>query len=141
MLGYDVEIFEANGEKTISTSYPNIYILLETLLKNMESSMTASYTFVFPFSDVSAMKSLLKRLLRAWKPFTSLLLRDLEVTRSICKNIFSISKKKLAQIKIINSLKLWIMATISVFFWFSMHTLHLAAESPKIGQLPWVFKL
>jgi hypothetical protein len=28
MLGYDVEIFEANGEKTISTSYPNIYILL-----------------------------------------------------------------------------------------------------------------
>ena len=29
MLGYDVEIFEANGEKTISTSYPNIYILLQ----------------------------------------------------------------------------------------------------------------
>jgi hypothetical protein len=29
MLGYDVEIFEANGEKTISTSYPNIIILLE----------------------------------------------------------------------------------------------------------------
>ena len=28
MLGYDVEIFETNGEKTISTSYPNIYILL-----------------------------------------------------------------------------------------------------------------
>ncbi len=28
MLGYDVEIFEANGEKTKSTSYPNIYILL-----------------------------------------------------------------------------------------------------------------
>ncbi len=28
MLGYDVEIFEANGEKTISTSYPNIIILL-----------------------------------------------------------------------------------------------------------------
>ena len=30
MLGYDVEIFEANGEKTISTSYPNIYILLKS---------------------------------------------------------------------------------------------------------------
>jgi hypothetical protein len=30
-LGYDVEIFEANGEKTISTSYPNIYILLSQL--------------------------------------------------------------------------------------------------------------
>ncbi len=27
-MGYDVEIFEANGEKKISTSYPNIYILL-----------------------------------------------------------------------------------------------------------------
>jgi hypothetical protein len=28
MSGYDVKIFEANGEKLILTSYPDIYILL-----------------------------------------------------------------------------------------------------------------
>ena len=50
MLGYDVEIFEANGEKTISTSYPNIYILL--IKKRLESDLHDEW---FVTTNVSAL--------------------------------------------------------------------------------------